>query len=647
MKEKVGKWLKENLIFLIACVVAIIFLFGVRGRFIVADKLEFNTTDENSIEVNLLEGDVSQYFEIDKKMQSVAVLVENHSPKAAKLEVRLINASSGEVYAKDEKVLEVSETMQAIGVDASTQNVDEHSPVCIQLHSDDDIAVMATQGQYDERMMQGDIELQARVRMSVNYELVYMKTFWVLTLFLAVGVLFVFFYQRENQKEPYIVFALLATTAGIFFSFVNPLAQECDGWTHFVRALDVSYGNVIAPIATPTHESGQLIVPENIFEVGYQIVQPGAGMGMGYNENLKARQFMAQTMVIEGSDGFASIYYWPQGLGLAIGRVLHFNIYACVVLAHLLNLFVYIAITAYAIKLIPVYKNVLAAVALLPISIYQAASFSPDSLLNALCFLFVALVFYYVYEKDIELSWKQMLPLGVIILLIFMCKYIYAAIGILVFLIPIKRFRSGKEYAKTFAIAIAPLVILGGLLFVKGMFGGNASSAADAAVATEMTQLQYVMHNPIQLVKVLINTAFTQFSAYAIWLNTLGTLNYSLDLLIYIVPCVLSVIAFLDVNEISARISRNNKWICLITFGVSVVAVWLGLYLFDNVANPVGSNVVLGAQGRYFVPLLPVLAVFLNSSKVSNNISRFTEKALGCMGVILLYSAYTFMSMCY
>ena len=59
------------------------------------------------------------------------------------------------------------------------------------------------------------------------------------------------------------------------------------------------------------------------------------------------------------------------------------------------------------IRFIPCYKNLLAMLAVMPLSIYQAASLSQDAVLNGFWFLFIALCLYYAFDENVKLSWKH------------------------------------------------------------------------------------------------------------------------------------------------------------------------------------------------------------------------------------------------
>ena len=80
-----------------------------------------------------------------------------------------------------------------------------------------------------------------------------------------------------------------------------------------------------------------------------------------------------------------------------------------------------------------------------------------------LCFLFIALCMNYAYSKE-TLKTKHVMILGVILALLCLCKYVYVCLGILVFIIPMKKFEDKKSYWKAFFAALIPIVIILGLM---------------------------------------------------------------------------------------------------------------------------------------------------------------------------------------
>ncbi|MBR1817085.1 MAG: DUF2142 domain-containing protein [Lachnospiraceae bacterium] len=440
------------------------------------------------------------------------------------------------------------------------------------------------------------------------------------------------------------MFLILALIFGLAITFIGTPLQECDGWEHFIRSVDVSYGNLLAPVVILNHDGGQAVVPENFGEVTFNITKPETDEGIEFRNILKSIKPSKKSMKMIFYAGTMSVFYYPQALGIFIGRLFGLSFYGWVTCGRLFNLLVYIILSYFAIKLTPILKNAMIVIALLPMSLYQAASFSPDSMLNGLCFLFVSLVFYYAYGKKQEISTKDVLKLGFILGFILLCKYVYAALGLLVFLIPKEKFGDKKEYIKKFLIGIIPIIILG---FIAGYAafsavtsGGEAAKERIAEGVASMTPFQFLLDNPVNVIRLLISSFLHKLSDFILWLDVLGSLNYPLGPLIYIVPMFIFYVFGSEVYEPHIHIDVKDKLIAIIAVFIIYAGIVIGIYIGDTTVNYAGNYIVQGVQGRYFIAALPAIAFAFAPRKRTSENKYFSYKLLLCEFLILCIMTY-------
>lgn len=445
------------------------------------------------------------------------------------------------------------------------------------------------------------------------------------------------------RKSAENLFLVIALCGGIAMACINPPFQECDGWEHFLRVVDVSYGNLLSPIVKLNHGDGVIVVPKTLREVDYRIVDPGSGDGGNLVQELKELDVSGPTVEWKFDGGTMSLFYYPQALGFFLGRIFGMSMYGCILFSRIINLLAFLALAWSAIRITPVFKNIMSVIALFPMTIYQAASQSPDALLNGLCFFFIALCFYYAYGEKEHLDWKDGLKIGIVLSLVFLCKYVYVCLGLLVFLIPVKKFGDKKQYGKAFGIALIPLVILG----ILALTTAGSVVASSQANADGVSQISYLMQHPKFFVWVLINTFNVKFQDYMLWMNTLGSLNYSLGPLVYLVPMFAVFAGALDVNGSCGAIKRKDRILCIVSFLMVSLGVVLGIYIGDGRVNSVGDNVVQGVQGRYFIAVLPALFAGISLKNIENKNKHFTEILMGGMTVMLLYSVLVLKIHCY
>lgn len=246
--------------------------------------------------------------------------------------------------------------------------------------------------------------------------------------------------KLAQQKEANL-FLAIALCIGIAMACITPPFQECDGWTHYLLATEVSYGNLFSPVADlPSHQTGMVTVPENLNDIDYHLIRGGSGEGGEYIQYLKGVKLSRKKGEIGLAGKFVSLYYYPQALGLWLGRLFQMSVYWSVVLSRILNLLLFLALSYTAVRITPVLKNIMAVIAMLPITLFQAASDSPDAIQNGLCLLFASVCFFYAYGEKERLGWKEACGIGTLLGVIFLYKYVYVCLGLLVFLIPARKF---------------------------------------------------------------------------------------------------------------------------------------------------------------------------------------------------------------
>lgn len=647
------KWKKIPPKYVVAGIVFILMaLLLVRHRsfFYYTRQDDYNDMSGEKTEIAAEQVTVSQYFTISGNIQNIALLMTNDSGEDAVIHATLKDADTDQVLAETESsVPESAGNEEVVTFALASDGVDGQRNVYLTLEETtkkSKVSYCALEGTYEQSLAVNDENKAVHLRMSVIYGGGLNKPFFLLFV-LGVAVIIGIFVIPVKWAKPENMVLILTAVMGISMAVINPAFQECDGPSHFYRSMDVSYGNLLGSFGNITHEAGEIYVPENVQEIAYRQVSPGSGGGNAYLEYLKTHKFSKNKVKMTYYESVTSVVYWPQGLGIFIGRTLNFSMYGVILMGRICNLLAYMGLAYAAVRLMPFYKNLMAMLAVMPLSIYQASSLSQDAVLNGVGFLFVALCCYYAFDEKVKLNWKKTLLLGVLLLVMFLSKYVYACLGLLVFMIPRDKFNSRKDYWKSFVIALLPLVILGGFVMFRVSSGISGLQAGASSGADTMTQMQYLKIHPSMAVKVILSTLLTNLNAYLMQLNILGSLNYPLALFLVMGPCFLLGVGLLDGQEVSGRIKIRHRIIMLLAFAITFAAIMMGLYIGDGIANPVGGAVINGIQGRYFILMLILPFLALGSDRVKQDIRHFTVKCSGIMGVMLLYAVFMLVNTCY
>ena len=646
MKNK--KVIKYVGIFLVVLIV----LVCLRSVFVGVKQDNYNNSGAEFQDVLLGGNVIEQQLVVQDGINALSFIVKNSGNSAETILLEFWDWNHTICYLKEELVIFASRGEESILTWNLEQiDLDHVSEIAVVLDGQECSEMISICVQNDTAgqvyLYNGQAETW-HLRMSVLYEKIcYWSFFFTFCIVVLLGI-GIYIYAVEKALSVEKLFIIVAISCGIAIAIVNPFGQEPDGWIHFLRTVDVSYGNITAPWFNNAHESGYNRLPANINDLAFKVIEPSAGEGWSYLQNLIKMKFSEETILVPGDTAYTSLYYLPQALGTLLGRTLGMNIYLCMILARVFNLLGYVVLTYWALKLMPLYKNLFAVIALLPMTIYQAASYSPDALLMGICFLFTAICFYYAFGEKEILTWRNVIILGVLLALMFTCKYIYVCLGLLAFLIPKRKFGSTLNYWKSFGIAVLPFILVMVVCFLLGAGGAEIATENELVVGpAQMTQFEYVKAHPLVLVKALVKSLITYFDMYVQYLNTLGWLNYPLKVFQPIIPCFMVGIACLDTEGIKKSIKTSHKVLCFFTGCITVAVSMIGLYLMDNIANPVGAGIILGYQTRYAIPCLVLLLMVFGSKKVENRIPRFSLKVLGCMEVFLIGTILLLVRICY
>lgn len=405
---------------------------------------------------------------------------------------------------------------------------------------------------------------------------------------------------KKITSKPENIFLVMALVYGLAFLFVTPPFQVPDENSHFIKDLGLDEGNLI-PQKYNT-ETG-FIVSNNIIhfisEYPHSIIK---------NSNQKY-QFVdiSNKSVVT----YSPIDYSLSALTIKIGELLGASALILLYLARLVNLFTWIFLTYLAIRLIPVQKWTFLLITLMPMSLFEAASVSIDSLTIGLSFLAIAYILKLVYDSD---PFKKIDYIALIVLgcLIALSKSIYILLFFLFILIPKSKF-------KTFKIKYVAFLVL--LLILSVVTAGWADLTLGlyhpALVNYSIFgQLYFIMNNISFYASVILSNIVTQSNFYLMSIvGFFGWFEIPLPFsLVMMYLLLIWIVALLDKNKI--KINSNQK---LINLGIILVG-FISIFTLEYLTwNSVGSNFIEGIQGRYFIPFLPVLALLFY-----NNIEQLT-----------------------
>lgn len=302
------------------------------------------------------------------------------------------------------------------------------------------------------------------------------------------------------------------------------------------------------------------------------------------------------------------VVYLPQAAGITLARLMHLGYIPLVYSGRLMNLLAFAAMAAVSVRLMPFKKEVLMAVSCLPMTLHLAASYSYDAAFIGLSMLLLSWCFHLAYEKE-KIRGKDLLVLTLLLVLLEPGKIVYLPAAGICLLIPKSKFQSRRHYwISLFCVLTVTLlsVFLVNHLILSAWAGATESYVGWSEAAGY--NLSDVWQRPFQVFTVYYETLVTQYDYYLV--TMLGGFLGNLDPNLTVPPVCLTLLwyaLFISVikrkGEEVLMTDGQKLWILFVVFTSSVLvltSMFLGW-------TPRDLTYITGVQGRYFIPLLPLL----------------------------------------
>lgn len=402
------------------------------------------------------------------------------------------------------------------------------------------------------------------------------------------------------------IFILITLVFGFFYTLTLPPFQSVDEGMHFYRTYQISQGRFIAQ-----NIDGKVgdYLPKDLSEF-YKSYEP-------FIKNIDRKQTLENIKkdfkyIADDNDLvftqftntalYSPVCYVSQLPGVLVGKMLKLPLVGIYYLGRLSNLISYCFLIFLALKLAPFFRLPMFLLALMPMSLSLAGAYTCDVAVLGLNFIWMAMILR-LLEKD-ECQRKDIIWMSVIAFLITLSKS-YILLLPLVFLIPMSKFKNKKDYILSLCLILIAALTAGAIWYLssKGLKLDMNEVFADSAM-----QKLFIMSHPFEFIGVLIKTFFVKTPRlYITMIGVLGWQDTKLDWITYIVyPVLLYFAVFADTSKFI--LNRWQKLIVLADLLFGIVLTYTSLYIMWS---PVGNPVVMGLNGKYFIPLMiPFLLLF-------------------------------------
>ena len=417
---------------------------------------------------------------------------------------------------------------------------------------------------------------------------------------------------------------ILALTFGTILALVLPPGQVPDEYQHFGRAYALSDGQWF-----PT----TVWWPKGIDQLfGYTSILP-----FHVENKLRPKELLAHgSLPLDEEEQFpkglpASSVYSPlpylfSAMGIVLARVVGLSPLGIFYAGRLSNLLAWTALVYLGLRRTPIFHWAFLLLLLTPMSLNQAASYSADSLTNAVSFLWICLVLELALDYK-PFTWRRGAILLVFSILMPLTKPPYTALLLAAAIIPAARFVSQKRRISAFLVMLiiaVPLVIASAGInrayyYSQLKFPGVDPTAQQAGILT----------HPQTFLKATLQTMIEDNRfMYESYVGILGWLDTRLPSFIYwSYPLVLLLVALLD-SQPDITIEAWQKILFVLSGLLAFLLVAAGQWI---TWTPLDARKVSDIQGRYLIPVVAPILLGLYNHKLG-----WGKKALAILVPIYL-----------
>ena len=469
-----------------------------------------------------------------------------------------------------------------------------------------------------------------------NNKKVYAYILTNIIMIFAVMSISIYIFKGKNIKEENI-FLLTVPVICLMFMATMPTFKNHDELYHWIRTYEVSTGVLATKVedgvqGTKMPEAITAIMKSNWETTTYSDVNYALGIEMDKDNTY--------TIDSKTAAVYAFVQYIPQAIGVAIARVFTSKPLIMAYAGRLFNIIFAMFVLYKAIKLMPFGKKIFLIISYIPIVIEGFSSLSPDAMTTSISFLYIAYILNLAFDEKKIVGLKQKIFLTILSIIVALCKIVYLPLVLLLFLIPKEKFcNTGKEDKSPITKKILNIMLIAGIAVVINLLwlGFSSRYLLNLRDGDSKYQVLLLFKNPIMYIQELIYT----FNLYGNNYLT-GMLGESLGWgelirLNFIVPSVLFVLLIIELvtdETLRNKFSGWQKFVIFITFLIIFGLIFTSLYVQWTT---IGSESILGVQGRYFIPILPLLMLLIgNDIKIKSGYNdKSVLKAVAITGLLI------------
>jgi uncharacterized membrane protein len=418
-----------------------------------------------------------------------------------------------------------------------------------------------------------------------------------------------------------------AAILGVAYAVLTPPFEVPDEVFHFWRPLVIAHGQLL-PQRHGEPDAGT--IPLGAQNLVYVMAQKSGGKYTREQMRVAAQSppELDRPKMVRFPAWYTPVPYAPQTLAAISMRLFALRPFTVFYLGRLLNLAAALALMALAMRAAPEWGTPVAAVALLPMTLAQCASWSADAMTLALAVLLTALL---LAERAPRAAVAAAFVLA-------LCKPAYFLIALLALA---TRHRKGMKAAIVGASAAGTTLAL---LYARlGAYNQRIGDPVDAAA-----QIRCLFAHPTRFLRAVAHDIPAHAGTYVEQLvgRFGGMAQVGLPIAVVAVEIALLIAVGLgappsrrlDRRRPAAEPARTPAFLIVIA---SAAGIFLSQFVIWSVAC---GDVVEGVQGRYFLPLLPLALAAIALPRPPRRVraAAVIAVAVACNAVALFRIAWHF-----
>ena len=495
-----------------------------------------------------------------------------------------------------------------------TNSEGEKIMVCLELIDPDDTKIEFVSGEKNGNSVciENGVSLRILPEICVNYSDndFIMDLYWIICILIYVLVIIAYYSFVIKKHELETIYLPIVMLLGLIYLLIIPIYTVPDEYTHIDSAYYVSNGILGIKKGDKLNHFYKRSV-----DVKNDMYSESKAKPSIYRSVVTDRKSINTTEFSEaharftfGNSGF--LYYIPSAIGITLGRLLNCSNTVMLLLGRMFNLLAFSLLSYFAICKSPIGKEIIFLVGCNPIVLQEAASFSYDSIINGLAFLYFAFIVYCISNKD-KIKNKDLIMVLLLVFLLASVKGgVYLPLCLMILLISYKKIKKISftsvllflfvilAYSKNNIAGIVKRLLVSQNENING-FNGN-----------EMYTLSYVITHPAKFLMLIINTIVVEGDDYL-----RGILGGDLGVMQLKIPWFVLIISFLLIcmsvgGGVDYRIKCGEKIWLFICSCMSILLILLSMLV---AFTPKSYDYIEGVQGRYFIPIIPFILFLLST----------------------------------